>query len=53
VVDEEACGKETDSSNNVSSDGVNRIDYIPHTCWVRMLVSEISNIAVNFRSAGV
>jgi len=29
-VDEEAGGKETDSSINVSSDWVNRIDYIPH-----------------------
>jgi len=54
LVDEEAAGgKETDSSINVSSDWGNRIHYIPHICWVQMLVCEISNIAMNFWSAGV
>ena len=38
---------------NVSSDWVNRIDYIPHIDWVQMLVCEIPNIAMNFRSTGV
>ena len=53
VADEEAGGKETDSSINVSSDRVNRIDCIPHIHWVGMLVCEIPNIAMNLRSAGV
>ena len=53
MVDAEAGGKETDSSINVSSDWVNRIDYIPHTGWVQMLVCDIPNIVENFRSAGV
>ena len=52
-MDEEAGGNETDSGMNVSSDWLNRIEYIPHTCWVQMLVFEIPNIAMNFSSAGV
>jgi len=52
LVDKEAGGKVTDSSINVSSDWVNRIDYIPHIYWVQMLVSERPNIATNVSSAG-
>jgi len=37
VVDEEACGKEADSSINISSDWVNIIDYIPHIIWPKCL----------------
>jgi len=52
VVNKEAAGgKETDSSINVSSDWVNRVDCIPHIHWVEMLVCEIPNIVMNFRSA--
>jgi len=53
VVDEEAGGKETDSTINVSFDWVNRINYIPRTCWVRKPVCEISNLMMNFKSTGV
>jgi len=54
VVDEQAAsGKVTDSMINVSSDWANWIDCIWHIYWVQMLVCEIPNIAMNFRSAGV
>jgi len=52
-VDEEAGGNETDSSIDESSDWVNRIDCIPHINWVQMVVCEIPNIEMNFRSAGI
>jgi len=53
VEHDEAGGKKIDSSNNVSSDWVNRIGYIPHIYWVQMLVSEIRSITMSFRSASV
>jgi len=53
-MDEEAAGgKETDSSINVCSDWANRIDCIPHIQWIQMLVCEIPNIVMNFRSTRV
>jgi len=53
VEDEVAGRKEFGSSIDVSSDWVNRITYIPHICWVQMIVCEIPNITMNFRSIGV
>jgi len=53
VEDGESGGKEIVNSINVSSDGVNRIDYIPPIDCVLMVLSEIPNIMTNFRSTTV
>jgi len=53
VENEVAGRKGIGSSGNVSSDWVNRIDYIPHIYWVQMHDCEIPNITMNFLSAGV
>jgi hypothetical protein len=52
VVDAEAGEAETDGGINVSSDGVNRINYIQHIHWVWMHVCDIPNIVANFSSTG-
>jgi hypothetical protein len=52
VVDKEAGGIEIASRINVSSDGVNRINYIQHIHWVWMHVCDIPNIVANFSSTG-
>jgi len=53
VEDEEACGQVICSTIIVSSDWVNRNDYVLHIYWVQILDYEIPDVMTNFRDTGL